>query len=170
MKTGGHKVVKIKDGSSYFPDPNQLELFEPEPPKQLPYERLDRIALVKEFSSTFDPPTNEAFCIKLIHEEALEVAEAAAHLLKELADLNYVMTYAIQCGVDYLDATTVDNITRLHAHWQEQLDPVIQDEAFKRVHLSNMSKLTAEGKVLRRSDGKVLKSDLYQEPHLMDLV
>lgn len=43
------------------------------------------------------------------------------------------------------------------------------NEAYKRVHKSNMSKLTADGKVLRREDGKVLKSDLYTPPDLKDL-
>ena len=43
------------------------------------------------------------------------------------------------------------------------------NEAYIRVHKSNMSKLTAEGKVLRREDGKVLKSELYMPPDLRDL-
>ena len=42
-------------------------------------------------------------------------------------------------------------------------------EAYIRVHRSNMTKLTADGKVLRREDGKVLKSELYQPPILTDL-
>ncbi len=40
------------------------------------------------------------------------------------------------------------------------------DEVFRRVHESNMSKLDKDGNVLRREDGKILKSDLYQEPTL----
>lgn len=44
------------------------------------------------------------------------------------------------------------------------------EQAFNRVHKSNMSKLTKEGKVLRREDGKVLKSDQYKPPVLKDLV
>ncbi len=44
------------------------------------------------------------------------------------------------------------------------------EHAFKRVHASNMSKLTKEGKVLRREDGKVLKSDQYKPADLADLV
>jgi predicted HAD superfamily Cof-like phosphohydrolase len=36
------------------------------------------------------------------------------------------------------------------------------DEVFDQVHTSNMSKLTADGQVLRREDGKVLKSDQYK--------
>lgn len=37
---------------------------------------------------------------------------------------------------------------------------------FKEVHRSNMTKLTAEGKVVRNSAGKVLKSELYIKPDL----
>ena len=44
------------------------------------------------------------------------------------------------------------------------------DEALKRVHNSNMSKLGLDGKPIRRSDGKVLKGPNYQPPHLTDLV
>jgi predicted HAD superfamily Cof-like phosphohydrolase len=40
------------------------------------------------------------------------------------------------------------------------------DEAFELVHNSNMSKLDKEGKVLRREDGKVLKSDQYKPADL----
>jgi Uncharacterized protein conserved in bacteria len=40
------------------------------------------------------------------------------------------------------------------------------DEAFTEVHLSNMTKLDKDGNVLRREDGKVLKSDLYKEPDM----
>ncbi len=44
------------------------------------------------------------------------------------------------------------------------------EQAFGRVHVSNLSKLTKEGKVLRREDGKVLKSDQYKPAVLADLV
>lgn len=42
--------------------------------------------------------------------------------------------------------------------------PII--EVFNEVHRSNMSKLTADGKVLLREDGKVLKSDQFSEPDI----
>lgn len=45
------------------------------------------------------------------------------------------------------------------------------DEALRRVTESNFSKLDADGKpVIRESDGKILKSELYQPPDLSDLV
>lgn len=71
--------------------------------------------------------------------------DAKAHLLKELCDLLYV---AHGLGVSFgLDI----------------------DEAFNRVHESNMSKLV-EGKPLKNKDGKVLKGYNYKKPFLNDLV
>ena len=61
-----------------------------------------------------------------------------AKLGKELADLEYVV-----CG-------TAASFGIPH------------DEVFSAVHDSNMSKLDKDGKVIRREDGKVLKSELYQ--------
>lgn len=37
---------------------------------------------------------------------------------------------------------------------------------FEEVHASNMSKVPADGKVLRRADGKILKPATYREPDL----
>ena len=86
--------------------------------------------------------------MKLLSEEFDEVcsAETEENLLKELADLEYVIHgYATAHGWDL-------------------------DEAFRRVHASNMSKLDDDGKPIIRSDGKVMKSDNYREPDLSDLV
>jgi len=44
------------------------------------------------------------------------------------------------------------------------------DEAMRRVHESNMSKLDEFGKPIYRPDGKVLKGPNYKEPHLLDLI
>jgi predicted HAD superfamily Cof-like phosphohydrolase len=44
------------------------------------------------------------------------------------------------------------------------------ETAFKRVHESNMSKLTRDGRVVRREDGKVLKSEQYKPADLSDLI
>lgn len=43
------------------------------------------------------------------------------------------------------------------------------DEAWRRVHASNMSKLT-DGKLLKREDGKVLKGPNYKPADLSDLI
>ena len=69
-----------------------------------------------------------------------------ADALKELSDLVYVCyQYAVNMNWDL-------------------------DEALRRVHESNMSKLGDGGKPIYREDGKVLKSKNYKPPTLSDLV
>ena len=43
------------------------------------------------------------------------------------------------------------------------------EEALRRVHQSNMSKLGEDSKPIRREDGKVLKGPNYEPPTLIDL-
>ena len=87
----------------------------------------------------------------LIDEEWSEFHEAYHHepevnQLKELADLVYVAyQYAASQEWDL-------------------------DEAMRRVHKSNMSKLDEYGKPIYRGDGKVLKGPMYSPPDLTDLV
>jgi len=103
--------------------------------------------------------------VRLISEEAGEVCEAAetvseklwlspvavdrehrAHLLKEVADLVYVChQLAATFGWDL-------------------------DEASRRVHASNMSKLGEDGKPIYREDGKIMKGPNYFTPNLLDLI
>ena len=79
----------------------------------------------------------------MLFRESLVLHEEA---IKELSDLVYVCyQYAANMGWDL-------------------------DEALRRVHKSNMSKLDAGGKPIYREDGKVLKSKNYQPPTLTDLV
>ena len=87
----------------------------------------------------------------LIDEEWSEFHEAYhmkddCEQLKELADLVYVC---------YQFAASQE--------WD-------LDEAFRRVHESNMSKLDEYGKPIYRPDGKVLKGPMYKEPFLQDLI
>ena len=66
-------------------------------------------------------------------------------LLKELADLQYVLSgLAVTFGLPL-------------------------EEAFSRVHQSNMSKLGEDGKPIYRDDGKVLKGPNYRVADLEDL-
>ena len=87
----------------------------------------------------------------LIDEEWSEYHEAF-HLkddceqLKELADLVYVCF-------------------QMAASQEWDLD-----EAMRRVHKSNMSKLGEDGKPIYRADGKVLKGPNYAPPNLNDLI
>ena len=105
-----------------------------------------------------------ALRLDLLLEEMMETVEAAgfehdeekglsykhkvrpADLLKELCDVVYVAVgWAATHGWDF-------------------------DEAFRRVHASNMSKVPKDGKVRRREDGKILKPGTYMAPDLKDLV
>lgn len=76
----------------------------------------------------------------------LDFTVNATDVLKELADLVYVCyQYAENLGWDL-------------------------DEALRRVHESNMTKLDEKGEPIYREDGKVLKGPNYQPPNLADLV
>ena len=87
----------------------------------------------------------------LIDEERSELEDAFGEydqqgVLKELCDLLYVVYgFGAVMGMDV-------------------------DAAFALVHASNMSKLTADGTPLRRSDGKIMKSVLYTPPDLSGLL
>lgn len=72
------------------------------------------------------------------------IEEARQQLCKEWADLQYVVS---QAAVYY---------------------KIPADEAFDRVHNSNMSKVV-DGKVIFRDDGKILKPDTYQKPDMKGL-
>ena len=67
-------------------------------------------------------------------------------LAKELADILYV------------------------CHWTAAKIGIDVNEAFRRVHASNMSKLGPDGKPVKREDGKVLKGPGYHAPDLSDIV
>ena len=115
----------------------------------------------KEFRTSFgvqNSPTLRTRSLQknLIVEEFKEFLEAEGMLfrnskslhedaIKELSDLVYVCyQYAENMGWDL-------------------------DEALRRVHESNMSKLE-DGKAVYREDGKVLKGAHYKPPTLSDLV
>jgi NTP pyrophosphatase (non-canonical NTP hydrolase) len=115
------------------------------------------LSMVRQFARTFGQPLDKEWRrdsrldllrLLLVKEEANEVysSDGAENLVKELADLVYVsFGYAATFGWDL-------------------------DEALRRVHASNMSKLGDDGKPIYREDGKVLKGDNYQPPSLKDLV
>lgn len=124
--------------------------------------------MVKEFHEKFEVPINveitdelRGLRINLMNEELEEVNDEFINyrndhatgeftlepvnkkkLTKELSDLMYVVIgTAVTFGLPL-------------------------EEVFKEVHKSNMSKLDENGKVIKREDGKVLKSKLYKEPNL----
>lgn len=114
--------------------------------------------MVQEFAEAMNQPLNQEYSMssdlesmrfKLICEEFAEFCDeenSKENTLKELADMVYVCYgYAATFGWDL-------------------------DEAIKRIHESNMSKLGDDGKPIYREDGKVLKGPNYKKPDLSDLV
>ena len=76
----------------------------------------------------------------------LATADSPEEIMKESCDLVYVlMGMFVEFGWNF-------------------------DEAFKRVHESNMSKLDEDGKPIYREDGKILKGPNYTPPTLKDLL
>ena len=129
--------------------------------------------LVAEFQETFNAKDKDLY-YKLCMEEAEEVLEAVEHLLKELSDFGYVITGYQNLGglTDMLLANPniaaatmwmMDIIDEPHLH-------ATYDEAFRRVHASNMSKVGDDGQPVRNEAGKVLKTNNYKAPDLRDLV
>ena len=84
--------------------------------------------------------------IEADHKMAMMDINSRTDCLKELADLVYVC------------AQYAENM-----NWD-------LEQALRRVHKSNMSKLGEDGKPIKREDGKVLKGPNYQPPNLSDLV
>lgn len=128
---------------------------------------------IKEFNDAFIRKSNQdptvellKFRKRLINEEVQELfsdidtaisilengdkipKKLLVNMLKELADVQYVVS-----GMS-VDVRPLKNL----------------DEAFKRVHNSNMSKLGLDGKPIYREDGKVIKGPNYKEPDLNDLI
>ena len=91
--------------------------------------------------------------VKLSQEELNEYSQAVQQRdLVEVADALTDRLYVL-LG-DYL------------AHGMQDLLVPLFDE----VQASNMSKLTKDGQVLRREDGKVLKSDQFFKPNLQKVI
>ena len=117
---------------------------------------------VREFQEAFKRPVDMSFSDwatnvdvadmlqlreTLIEEEFIELCMALRsgkeqQAKKEAADLLYVV---VGLFVDF--------------GWNMEV-------IFNRVHKSNMSKLVEDGKPVYREDGKIMKSDQYQEPNL----
>lgn len=131
---------------------------------------FDPIQMVSEFQDAFETSKDPALWEKLIEEEIAETEEALANLLKECMDVLYVSAGRAAITGEF----EVPDHLRARA---ERLDTLIdngldglREEAFRRVHESNMSKLGDDGKPVRREDGKVLKGPNYQPPELLDLI
>lgn len=111
--------------------------------------------------------------LRLVKEEMAEVQEALEHLLKELIDLEYVVQGMgivgdrdkVQVEVDQATYDKLQGLLR----YVNVFHPFVLEEAFRRVHTSNMSKLV-NGTALFREDGKILKGPNYAPANLEGLV
>lgn len=90
-----------------------------------------------------------------------------ALLVEEVKELEQALTDANM--VEVLDALTDIQYVLDGAYLAFGLQELKQP-AFDEVQRSNMSKLTKEGKVLYREDGKILKSDQYSPPNLKSIL
>jgi NTP pyrophosphatase (non-canonical NTP hydrolase) len=105
--------------------------------------------MIAEFREAFGLKPDRIRDWSLIEEEFDElsteiyrIVNSASSELKELADLVYVCyQFAASNGYDL-------------------------DQALRRVHASNMSKIGPEGQIERNRAGKVLKGPHYQPPNL----
>ena len=108
---------------------------------------------VEDAPNLSDPQTNE-LRINLLAEELDELKVALAEddkveVLDALIDLQYVLDGA------FLSLGFAD----------------VKEAAFNEVHRSNMSKLGADGKPIRREgDGKVMKGPNYFKPDMVQFV
>lgn len=104
--------------------------------------------------------------LKLIEEETEEFREAVENLFENT-----------ECGEgeDVLNDNREDLAKELTdilyvCYWTAAKIGIDVNEAFRRVHASNMSKLGPDGKPVKREDGKVLKGPGYHAPDLSDIV
>lgn len=119
---------------------------------------LNSYEMVREFHETFGHPVadepnlnvdreREELRVELIREEWEELQEAVADndvvaIADALGDLEYVINgMALEYGIDL---------------------PAVVAE----IHRSNMTKLGPDGKPIYREDGKILKSEAYEQPDL----
>ncbi len=124
-------------------------------------EWVPMIELVREFHRVFGVPVATVptipsqkvidLRIDLIDEEFTELKKAFAagdivEVADALMDLHYVISGAsLTCGLP-------------------------ENELFVEVHRSNMSKANEDGTVIRRPDGKILKSARYSPPNLKHII
>ena len=134
----------------------------------------DQLSLLVDFMTAMGQPVSQGWedlegiklGLKLIEEETEEFREAVENLFENT-----------ECGEgeDVLNDNREDLAKELVdilyvCHWTAAKIGIDTNEAFRRVHASNMSKLGPDGKPVKREDGKVLKGPGYHAPDLSDIV
>jgi predicted HAD superfamily Cof-like phosphohydrolase len=148
---------------------------------------MNELEMLKEFIRSFKASLDPRLWVKLIKEESDELEEALnsksrEEVLKELADLLYVgkglqVLMGDDLPTELMQKEEIEELINLFKRAYILLEGMegmfkeeVIDEAFIRVHKSNMSKLGDDGKPIFREDGKVLKGPNYKKPYLSDLV
>ena len=134
----------------------------------------DHLAMLAEFLTAMEQPVSQGWedlegiklGLKLIEEETEEFREAVENLFENT-----------ECGEgeDVLNDNREDLAKELTdilyvCYWTAAKIGIDVNEAFRRVHASNMSKLGPDGKPVKREDGKVLKGPGYHAHDLSDIV
>ena len=134
----------------------------------------DHLAMLAEFLTAMEQPVSQGWedlegiklGLKLIEEETEEFRDAVENLFENT-----------ECGegADVLNDNREDLAKELTdilyvCYWTAAKIGIDVNEAFRRVHASNMSKLGPDGKPVKREDGKVLKGPGYHAPDLSDIV
>ncbi len=143
--------------------------------------------MVAEFIRDFGASLDPRLWLELVKEETAELEEAIegsdkAHILKEMTDLMYVQIGFNFMAVGpeqlnlYSDAEkgeAMSVLTKAAATYDsalEALGDLNYFEAFRRVHLSNMSKMGEDGLPIKSESGKIMKGPHYREPTFGDLI
>lgn len=140
---------------------------------------LSNFEMIQEFHQDFgrtpDPvdPTvtseeSRLLRAKLIFEEMIELFEELGVYL----DCDRYPTLAMNKGKTvYLDKVAKETADLLYVTYGTGSSMGLpMDKIYKAVHDSNMSKKDVNGNVLRREDGKVLKSDQYKQPDIASII
>ncbi|MDR2175121.1 MAG: hypothetical protein LBO82_04185 [Synergistaceae bacterium] len=142
---------------------------------------------VKDFMRAFDQSARAS--LRELNVDTLKLLNFRARLLtEEQTETNNAINDFTAWATAKIEPTQTDEYRRARAAEaaHEIVDGLIDqlyiiygtlhtfginaDEAFRRVHAANMSKLDADGKPIYREDGKVLKGPKFKPPVLNDLI
>lgn len=128
----------------------------------------EMIESLEEFQDKFEMEPDKELWATLIEEETTEMLKEVVDVLYVIAG-GYVAVRRTDADEEQLKVLENSLLTCYYDFSGVFGQPAI-NEAFRRVHTSNLSKLGEDGKPIRREDGKVMKGPNYQPPVLEDLV
>lgn len=142
------------------------------PSKPTDTKRPPKAKQVREFMERFNASRDLEVNLKGLNEELLEWEQGIENVLKEACDVLY-MAYCVEACKPVkgqVDQDTIKRLRRVVALTNMLYGTDRYTEAFARVHISNMTKLGADGKPIYNDWGKVIKGPNYQPPFLWDLI